>query len=602
MKHLSYREFRESRSIAVLQALDDDVQRQYTPQQKGVDLKVPVYSGFYKEKTVIHEKLRKFIVFVPSRRKASGPGIFLLPPDHVSAEEFLVRSGWVELAEENGFVILAAEPFQGEAWNCIPADEEFEYIGALYQYSTNRNLYSINESSYYAVGYGTSADILQLYAAGNAALFAGIALIGGKGADENQLAQQGSRAVTGNVNGEICEDKNRNVCDIPLPVWFVTGKNEKREDIACWIKINRTDLHYTDRETTVFYPDVSKSMSLLNQQPVQTVRWTQTEAVTDMTAQIPCKAIWDFLRKVRRHAGTTLAGTLRPSKTWEELGLVRRTGLVEGREREWLLFVPGEHKRHPEKKLPLVIAVHGYSCSGEIFMNDSEWYKVAEERGFFVVFPSACVNGSLARAIPSMRDHVPLPSWNSSIPQDPEGPDELLFFRTMIDQIETDYPIDPERKYLCGHSNGALQTQCLMLQWPSEFAAYAPHGAALNELYNSDKAYPPYSEKSKTPMWLFKGTYDVGCGADFSGDSPNRRIVEYVAAHNGCDLSVGPEIRPNGNFINYTYTDDEGNPSVIFTELIDCPHAYSPEIAWVTWDQFFSHYLRKADGTLVYVK
>ncbi len=57
--------------------------------------------------------------------------------------------------------------------------------------------------------------------------------------------------------------------------------------------------------------------------------------------------------------------------------------------REWYVYVPESVKAQPEKPVPLVFALHGYTCAGEIYAGNSEWYKAADQHGFLVVHPTA---------------------------------------------------------------------------------------------------------------------------------------------------------------------------------------------------------------------
>ncbi len=57
--------------------------------------------------------------------------------------------------------------------------------------------------------------------------------------------------------------------------------------------------------------------------------------------------------------------------------------------REWYVYVPESVKAQPEKPVPLVFVLHGYTCAGEIYAGNSEWHKAADKHGFLVVHPTA---------------------------------------------------------------------------------------------------------------------------------------------------------------------------------------------------------------------
>ena len=54
-----------------------------------------------------------------------------------------------------------------------------------------------------------------------------------------------------------------------------------------------------------------------------------------------------------------------------DLGMEYRYEPVDGWMREWYVYIPQRVRQHPEKKVPLVFAVHGYSCTGEIYAGNS---------------------------------------------------------------------------------------------------------------------------------------------------------------------------------------------------------------------------------------
>ena len=64
--------------------------------------------------------------------------------------------------------------------------------------------------------------------------------------------------------------------------------------------------------------------------------------------------------------------------------------------REWYVYVPRQVRQHPEIPVPVVFASHGYTCSGEIYLGNSGWDRVAEQEGFLVIAatgPYDCING-----------------------------------------------------------------------------------------------------------------------------------------------------------------------------------------------------------------
>lgn len=609
MKNLSYAEFLKNRRAEALTELEYDTLRTAHPKPSAGEVCVPVYTGFYKEKTAAAGQERTYYIFIPTRHPASGPQLMLLTRDGQTAAELLAHTPWVDLAEEKSFVLMVLEPADG-AWDTAHAlENEVPYLENAQQFAVDRNLYSVNESGYYAAGYGAGGYVGQLYAAKNCSVLSGYASIGGPDVPATLLNQLGAEVSIGDPVGQIYAKKNLADArpasaaavrkrDVPLPVWIIEDESECPNAVTYWKTVNRAELKSYQENADVYAPDIAKFGSLVNTQPVQQVWHSAIPGAANLCERGFIADVWKFLRRVKRHAGITLNGTLRPTKTWQELGMRRYTDVIAGLAREWYVYVPSAHYQDPEKKLPLVVAIHGYSCSGELFMGDSEWYKVAEERGFFVLFGSASVGGRIGGMFPN---NVPLPAWNSFVPQQENGADDLAYFDHVVRAVEAEFPIDPGREYVSGHSNGSMMTQCLLVQRTAEFAAYAPEGFCFGENATSG-VLPPYRDRVVAPVWFMKGTFDIGCQADFTPGCANREMVAYCCRENGIDPDQTPDETTNGRFHNRTYVDQSGNPCVIFTELIGYPHAYTPEVSWMIWDAFFSHIRRREDGTIEYLK
>ncbi len=87
---------------------------------------------------------------------------------------------------------------------------------------------------------------------------------------------------------------------------------------------------------------------------------------------------------------------------------------------------------------------------------------------------------------------------NLSLTAQPSGPMRLLM--KLIDQMETDYPIDSDRVYIMGLSMGGFGTWDAIQRYPERFAAAAPICGGGD---------PALVERIKnTPIWAFHGEID----------------------------------------------------------------------------------------------
>ena len=278
---------------------------------------------------------------------------------------------------------------------------------------------------------------------------------------------------------------------------------------------------------------------------------------------------------------------LRTKRTLEETGVLRVEKEVEGLPRYWDVFVPSCYKPEEETTYPLVLAIHGFSCNSEYFEMTSDWQRLAEERGFFVVFASAYPR-NVGRA------RFPVPGW-SVWPMVMEGIDETVYFRELLDTTIRDYKIDTTRVYAVGHSNGGRMTQTLMRRMPERFAAFSPTGALAGS--NID-ALEPIDDSIDRPVYIMMGEYDIA-DAELKEGSAARGTVELYCQANHAEFNT-ENWYDNGNYHALVLYNEKHIPIVNYTIMKHCPHTYTAEMAQMTWDLFLCHYRRNPDGTIEY--
>ena len=140
-------------------------------------------------------------------------------------------------------------------------------------------------------------------------------------------------------------------------------------------------------ETTVYQQNMLSHDTFINAYPLGKVQLTQAEvSYTDPELS---RTLWEtFLCKAQRYR--SLAGNdLRPAIDFEALGFTKEERTIDGYSRYWLEYVPQSVKDDPSQAVPLVMALHGAGQCAEAYAPYSEWFKVAEEAGFIVVFPTA---------------------------------------------------------------------------------------------------------------------------------------------------------------------------------------------------------------------
>lgn len=107
-----------------------------------------------------------------------------------------------------------------------------------------------------------------------------------------------------------------------------------------------------------------------------------------------------------------------------------------------------------EKAAPLVVVFHGAGGNGRDYLSKNGWVAMSERAGFVVVAPDGLP--ALPRLPPNFRLNPRL--WNSGQlnPQSARTKiDDVAFVAALLDDIAKQTPIDSQRVYATGHSNGA---------------------------------------------------------------------------------------------------------------------------------------------------
>jgi polyhydroxybutyrate depolymerase len=116
----------------------------------------------------------------------------------------------------------------------------------------------------------------------------------------------------------------------------------------------------------------------------------------------------------------------------------------------YLLVVPDSAQTSAEP-LPLVILLHGYGATAEIQLAYFGLEPLARERGFLLAVPDGATNA------------VDRQYWNATDAccggTNGQGePDHVALLELLIDDVASRHPVDPDRVYMIGHSNGGFMS------------------------------------------------------------------------------------------------------------------------------------------------
>jgi predicted peptidase len=144
----------------------------------------------------------------------------------------------------------------------------------------------------------------------------------------------------------------------------------------------------------------------------------------------------------------------------------------------YLLYLPKEYGVQ-DRKWPLIYYLHGGMGRGDD-LERLKWYplvKMAEQNDSlpFIILTPQCPMGA---------------TWTDT---------ELLI--ALLDEILSNYAVDPDRVYLTGYSMGGSGVWYLAYEYPDRFAAIAPMAGIGNKFWAS--------RLKDMPIWVFHGAQDT---------------------------------------------------------------------------------------------
>lgn len=265
-----------------------------------------------------------------------------------------------------------------------------------------------------------------------------------------------------------------------------------------------------------------------------------------------------------------------------------------GEKRSYLLYVPASYD--PAKPAPLVVTLHGFAQWPAHQMRISHWNDLADEYGFIVVYPSGT--------------RFPKRWRTRGMPGSELDPTkDLTFISDLIDKIEAEYNIDPNRIYVNGLSNGGGMAFLLACELSERIAAVGTVAGAF------PISWEWCQPSRRVPMMIFHGTKDPIVpfqGGRFRGKEAFPIIPEWVetlARRNGY-IGMPIELPAIGSVKGIDY---KGNGAdIVFYTITGGGHTWpggKPLPVWITghtsmdidatrtlWEFFQAHPLDKVNA------
>ncbi|MGZ4033500.1 MAG: extracellular catalytic domain type 1 short-chain-length polyhydroxyalkanoate depolymerase [Bacteroidia bacterium] len=211
----------------------------------------------------------------------------------------------------------------------------------------------------------------------------------------------------------------------------------------------------------------------------------------------------------------------------QELKRVRHFGKNKGHLKMYLHTPPGGDK---SKSAPLVVVLHGCLQCATIVQKQSGWSKLADDNGFYVLYPQQRGLNNPERCFKwYRRKHI---NKNSG---------ENYSIKAMVDFMKTNYAIDSSKVFITGLSAGAAMSVVMMADYPETFNAGAIFAGAPYKVATSaiPAAMAFVGLRRKTPeKW---GKLVLKQNPSYTGNYPRMIIYQgnndwIVNKQNGVEL------------------------------------------------------------------
>ena len=399
--------------------------------------------------------------------------IYVCAPDKYAASyetivPFATNSGWIELAEKDGAVLVM--PLAEHGWS----NEEFSMIPDIYNETRQKFKSKTGESIpgregflwcwetlVYLVGYEEGAVYAGNVTVAYPNRFAGVALI--NGVPDNYEA--GTASSDHWLVREVSSDYQMTNQEIPVCLWmFANNEALTKEAVTYFSKINQISTSFIHSE----YADIATKLYENTEEEAWQIRVSVGDFST--TPRLAKTIFHEFFEKFIRWKNSP-DGTLKPhlcktdfyrSEYYDHASVT-----VNNITYDYHTYLPGGKYRKVAAELPVVFSVHGRGEPAWIFSTKNGWERLAEETGeFLVVLPDSPQNMWFFD-----RDHE--------------------VYGAIIDRLSRDYAIDRSRVYLTGFSNGGMMTRWMGIHHPELFAAISSWNAPT---FIAPPVNTPYAE------------------------------------------------------------------------------------------------------------
>ncbi len=506
-------------------------------------------------------------------------------PEGLRTDEFLIASGWHDIADENEEGLVLLEPGH-DGWS--DPETEQDYINAVINFYKANDYFSIFGISYF-IGYDGGGTALEAWAAANPLMVISQAYINSESQSDTYYSRFGTIYMDGLSSGyfpvEIPDEIKFACNEVPVPTAFIHSDLRRVSGaITYWKDVNDAVALSSSGKDYFYGADVfaqsenSDAWATANTGPISKV--VTLEADVDVLSPHLTRTLYEFVTEYVSYDNTTAYGNhLARREDYGEIG----TMMVDGELREFQIYVPGSAESKWPDGAPVVFVFAGNSQTDKVFFHNTLWWKVADEEGFILAIPCETYSRS-----------------STSVSHANTG----MFYRKLAGYLTSYYNVDPTRFYATGQSAGSFASQGFGVTNPEYFAAIASTSGlsfpddegGFGRISTDDAAY------AKIPNYCITGQGDIemmtGTLWDETENMLDKWAAYYLEANGVGPLGDGSNIETEGRFQTWTWTNSQGFPLFKVGRTLYRAHNCIPAEMPLLWD-FMKHWSYK-DGVRYY--
>jgi len=271
-------------------------------------------------------------------------------------------------------------------------------------------------------------------------------------------------------------------------------------------------------------------------------------------------------------------------------GLTPRTATIDGKQRTYLAYLPDAGD--PTSPIPLVMVFHGFTMSGQLMFDITEYKQLADTEHVALVFPDG-QGGPNSNGAPWNVGSGVCPSTFGPPPVAPG--DDFAFIDAMKADVSEDQCLDRDHIYATGFSMGGYFSHHVGCE-RADVRAVAPHSGGAHDLAGC--------ANDRRPIIIFHGSADpvIFPGCDDPAAPPVQNVepsADAWAAHNGCAQTTTALNVPNANCVRYDGCPADGQVELCTfagmghcwaggaANIASCPtYASATQLAWDFWKEF----------------